>query len=70
MKHISAVYKVDVETEQHYAWLPIKSDSGKLIWFDTYYVTVEFVMVKSGNRRWLNNHVHTKEEYFLKRMCE
>lgn len=62
MKPISAY--VDVQTEKHekFAWWPIKTNSGTMVWFKNVIVIRKFAKITARNQ-YLCENIYTVEEY-------
>lgn len=57
------------EINKHFAWLPFKSTSGKLLWFTYYYHEIIYTNVEPKHR-WRNEKIYTEWEYFVKKLTD
>ena len=69
MKHISAYVSHTVTEHKKFAWLPVKSDSGRLVWLDYYYYVEKYFSVLDTYRM-INTYIYTEQEYFLLKLSE
>jgi hypothetical protein len=52
-------------TKKHFAWLPKKVTSGKLVWLDTYYENIQYYDLSSSGKPPINEYcfVYTETKY-------
>lgn len=68
MKHISAYFSHTVTEDRKFAWIPIKTDSGHLLWLRHYYYVEKYFAVLDTYRM-LNTYIYTEEEFFIKKLA-
>ena len=67
MKHISSIVSHTVTEDRKFAWFPLRTTSGKLIWLTEYFYVEKFYIIFYTHRM-LNSYVYTPEEMFIERL--
>lgn len=58
------------DVKKYFAWIPHRVSSGKLVWFNSYYIEQRYSISADPRHRHLIETHYTEWEYFLKKLTQ